>query len=186
LLLVCLINLVGIPATVGYFFKEVLLWYVLETYGGYIIIGWLCVGLLSSFVYFFKIYFYLLLDCYKTTKFVSGWWVLSNKVRFLDISFMRLNFFISVLFLIGSGYIMLWFFSYIITFNILKLDVFDSWDVVLGEFCLLDNKLFRFFFIFFYGIYTLLGLCCCIIVKTRSRFFVEMLFGVFLIVLLCL
>jgi len=97
-LLICAFNLGGLPFSLGYLYKSVLISSVLGSFSGFLVVGLCTVGLLSSVVYVYRLVYYsafdiskefflsLIYDLQQKQVNVSEHWSLTSVVQIIAIT----------------------------------------------------------------------------------------------------
>lgn len=169
-LLICAFNLGGLPFSLGYLYKSVLISSVLGSFSGFLVVGLCTVGLLSSVVYVYRLVYYsafdiskefflsLIYDLQQKQINVSEHWSLTSVVQIIAITII-LGF---------TLWIYVFFITYFINSNLL-LDHnpvffdFNSWLT------LNSNLFYKSYYEIFYSLYTIIAVTLAV-VTWRSEY----------------
>lgn len=124
---ICLINLSGLPFTLGFYIKHILLAYLnKDTYIYALMLGFVLGGALTGLIYSYRLYYYVFFDLKKAKKYV---YIHSNRTDLKSIFYSNTtvasNIAISILILLGY---LICIFMYVIIFS--KISISEAFDIV--------------------------------------------------------
>ena len=100
LLIMCALNLSGLPFSIGYFYKFYFLYIFSYSVINLISLGCLIIGMLSSIVYFFRLTHYVIFDINKGVELFNFNTILLSKLfSFTLLRFANINTLVAVVFL---------------------------------------------------------------------------------------
>jgi hypothetical protein len=160
----------------GFFYKSLLLNNLLAVQGASWGAGWLYIGILSSVVYFYKIYTYLLLDFYKNVRYIIIYRILTTQQKLCHYSFIRWNFFYSILVLLIVGIFTVIVSAYysgpLVTLTLPSEVDLTSLLMLTFNFITTYNNLF----VLLYLVYFFVLIWCILRNSTRGSMFLEIIY----------
>ena len=157
-LIICAFNLGGLPFSIGYLYKSMLIASLLNTNITFIVLGFCTIGLLTSIIYVYRLVYYSAFDTPKEF-FLSIVYELQQKQNNVS-DYYSLTTFIQIIailiLLTFTGWIYLYFINYFISSNI-TVDhmpiLFDSNSYL----SVYSNRFFKSYYEIFYILYLLLA-----------------------------
>lgn len=174
LLIMCALNLSGLPFSIGYFYKFYFLYIFSYSVINLISLGFLIIGMLSSIVYFFRLTHYVIFDINKGVELFNFNTILLSKVlSFTLLRFANINTLVAVVFLTLQA-----FFVYILGVFFFSSAVFNISFTLTGlEFnWLFITQLFNVYYVYFYTLYFLLFINLFLINSTKNTYYTETIF----------
>lgn len=185
-LLICAFNLGGLPFSIGYLYKSVLIGSVITSASGFLIVGLCTVGLLCSIIYVYRLVYYSAFDTSKEffslivyelqqkQLNVTSKWSLTSFVQILAISII----------LIFTLWVYIFFISYFINSDL----ILDHTPILLqsvSSFLPDSNIFYKNYYEMFYSIYLLICLSIFLIGwRVEYTFNFKLNFALFTLLLL--
>jgi hypothetical protein len=171
------------PLSAGYFYKTLLIDTTISIYGTTWGLGWFYIGVLSSVVYFYKIYVYLLFDFYKNVKYLIVTRLISVPVKLANYSFMRWSTFLGILILLITGVLIVSFYYIFNDFWLFGINDFEETLNYIWWSYLDNNQLFPHLYALLYLSYVFIVMLCVIRNNSRSSMFLAILYVLIYLVL---
>lgn len=169
-LLICAFNLGGLPFSMGYLYKAVLIASVLNTSSYAFVLGFCTVGLLCSLVYVYRLVYYsafdtakeffssLIYELQQKQIDVTSYWSLTTIIQIIAVSII----------LIFTFWIYVFFWNYFILSD-LFLDHNPLYFDMNSQLLLNSNLFYKQYYEIFYSLYTLVGVVL-LILNWRSEY----------------
>ena len=158
-LLICAFNLGGLPFSLGYLYKSVLISSLVSSASGWLVIGFCTIGLLSSVVYVYRLVYYSAFDTSK--EFFSSLVYELQQKQVNVVKYWSLTSFVQILAILIILFFTLWVYIYFINYFINSDLVFDHTPIVIEsntQMLLNSNSFYKSYYEIFYSLYLLVFL----------------------------